>query len=50
VTWEGREKIFHQLSKMKNRFNELSVKSIASNDLMENKIDENREHMEKYMD
>jgi hypothetical protein len=46
MTREEREDIFHHLDKFENQFNELSVKSITSNKLMEN----NMEHMEKNMD
>jgi seryl-tRNA synthetase len=43
---EEREEIFHQLDKLENQFNELSVKSITCNELMEKKM----EHMENNMD
>jgi len=57
VTQEKREDIFHQLKKLENQVNELSVNSITSNELMENKMDhmennmdENKVQMEKKMD
>jgi hypothetical protein len=50
MTWEEREEIFHQLSKLENQFNEFFVKSITSNDMMEKKMDENRDHIEKNTD
>jgi hypothetical protein len=43
MTQEETKDIFHQLAKLENQFNELSVKSITTNDLMEKRLDENME-------
>jgi predicted nucleic acid-binding Zn-ribbon protein len=59
MTHEENEEIHNQLSKLEDQLNELSARSITSNDLvntqrqiqhMENKMNENKEHMENKMD